>query len=61
MLLDTSSLKLNYISQRCEDDTLYIAQQSFYILSRERLTKPVSLAPRPWRRAFIKQLYLTWQ
>ncbi|MFT7413586.1 MAG: adenylate cyclase class 1 [Methylophagaceae bacterium] len=61
MLLDTSSLRLNYISQHCDDETSYIAQQSFYTLSRERLSKTVSLAPFPWRRAFINQLYLAWQ
>lgn len=61
MLLDNSSLKLNYITTFCDDpQTLFLAQPSFYIHSRERLSKTVSLALYPWRRAFIEQLYHTW-
>lgn len=62
MLLDSSCLKLNYITQFCNDpETLLVAQQSFYILSRERLSKTVSLAPYTWRRTFIEQQYQAWQ
>jgi adenylate cyclase len=62
MLLDSSSLKLNYITPLCSDpETLFVAQQSFYILSRERLSKTVSLAPYTWRRTFIEQQYHAWQ
>lgn len=62
MLLDSSSLKLNYITQICNDsETLFVAQQSFYILSRERLSKTVSQAPYTWRRTFIEQQYHAWQ
>lgn len=62
MMLDNNSLKLNYIITFCSDpETIFIAQQSFYILSRERLSKMVSLALYPWRRAFIEQQHQTWQ
>ncbi len=62
MLLDSSHLKLNYITQFCNDpETLFFAQQSFYILSRERLSKTVNLATYSWRRTFIEQQYLAWQ
>lgn len=62
MLLDSNYLKLSYINTVCTDsDTLFIAQQSFYIQCRERLTKTVNLALYPWRRTFIKALYQRWQ
>lgn len=62
MLLDSNNLKLGYITQFCNDpEMLFLAQQSFYILSRERLSQTVSLALYPWRRLFIEQQYITWQ
>jgi adenylate cyclase len=62
MLLDICKLQLNYITQFCNHpETLFVAQQSFYILSRERLSKTVSQAPYTWRRTFIEQQYHAWQ
>jgi adenylate cyclase len=62
MLLDSSSLKLNYITQLCNDpETLFLAQQSFYSFSRERLSKTFSLATYTLRRTFIEQQYQAWQ
>lgn len=61
LLLDKRSLQLNYISQFNDDpQALFIAQQSFYILSHERLSKQVSHATYPWRRAQIEQLHRSW-
>jgi adenylate cyclase, class 1 len=61
MLLDNNQLKLNYITTFCSDaETVFIAQQSFYIQCRERLSKTVNLALYPWRRTFIEAYYQSW-
>ncbi|HDY84760.1 MAG TPA: hypothetical protein ENH74_03640 [Methylophaga sp.] len=61
MLLDSNHLKLNYITTFCGDaETVFIAQQSFYVHSRERLSKTVNLALYPWRRTVIEAYYKIW-
>ena len=59
--LDINYLKLQFITANNDnEESISLAQQSFYALSKERLTQKVTHALYPWRRRFIEQEYEVW-
>ncbi|PHS70018.1 MAG: hypothetical protein COB23_05035 [Methylophaga sp.] len=62
LLLDPNTLKLQIISTTSiEGEFLSLAQQSFYVLCEEHLSKTVSQSRYPWRRDFVAQQLSYWQ
>ncbi len=60
--LDITSLKLGLISKYTDDvSILALAQQSFYIRSKELLSKSTQKGPQLWRRDFIENKIAEWQ
>ena len=60
-LLDSNTLKLDFITELAGNNELSLAQQSFYIACKEHLSKTVKQAAYPWRRNFIEQQLDSWR
>lgn len=61
--LDSNILKLKVLTNdsNISAERLLLAQQSLYILFKERLSQNITTALYPWRREFFTQLVSTWQ
>lgn len=60
--LDCNLLKLQALSEdmSLSAEQLVLAQQSLYVLFKERLSQTVALATHPWRREFCNKLVASW-
>lgn len=61
--LDCNNLKLQSLTNQLnsDDEVLLLAQQSFYVLAKERVSQQVKRPRHPWRRNFIEQQVELWQ
>ncbi|OUR65823.1 hypothetical protein A9Q79_02210 [Methylophaga sp. 42_25_T18] len=61
--LDCRVLKLHAITEASSTsvERLFLAQQSLYVLFKERLSQTVAHARYPWRRDFCRDLVYLWQ